>query len=360
GNIIGQNFLYMASRQVFTWQFGAIGWFIRRMGAYSIIAGTTDREALKMSRSILAAPEGKLAIYPEGEPTSGENDNLMPFQAGVAQIGFWGLEDARKNEPDADITVVQAFMKYTLRPEKDQILKDLDKSLSKIEKKLKLVPEHKHLLHRFLTVGRVLLERAEKEYNVTGNEGKDFDYRVGRVRHAMLDQIADRLNAPNYDYHDDAIMKWRRIFAYIEMLQLNLPELNLPKVPREVVKWAHKESIKVFDFIVIKRDYILEYPSGERLYEWLDRYESYLFNKTPRALGGVPSHLPRTAHVFFAKPFQLSEYFPADKKERRKAVDQFTIDMRKQMQELLNQSKGLSQPLFSADEVKEVAAKIKR
>lgn len=357
--IVGEPFYYMASRQVFNWQGGVMGFLIRRLGAFSVIAGIPDRESLKMAREILSRPNGKLVIFPEGEPTSGENDNLMPFQPGVAQLGFWGLDEARQKDPAADIEVVYCFMKYVIDVPRETILADLENSLSRLEKRLGLAKNNKHILHRFLTVGRVLLENGEKEYKITPPPEADFDYRVGRLRHAMLDGIAERLGINPYHPQDDAITKWRKIFAIIELLELNYPDPKLPKVSKADVKWAHKEANLIFDFIVMKRDYILSYPSAERLYEWLDRFESFLYKKMPRALGGVPSHLPRRAHLLFAKPFPLSRYYTTDRKKRKEAVEKLTQNLRQEMESLLQKAQPLTPPLFSPEEIQKVREAIR-
>lgn len=360
GRLLGQSFKFMASRQVFNWQGGLIGWFIRRIGAYSVIAGVPDRDAMKLTRKILSTPEGKLVIFPEGEPTSGEVDTLMPFQPGVAQLGLWGLEDARKIDPTADIDVWYGFMKFVIISPKEKILVDLNKSLTRVEKKLGVAESNKdkHLLHRFLTVGRLLLEQAEKDFAVQVEVEKGFDYRIGRVRHAMLDQLATKLQAANFDKNEDAIRKWRRLFALVELHQLQYPDPKLPKLDKKTIKEAHRDAVFIFDFIVMKRDYILDNPTPERLYEWLDRYESYLFKKIPRALGGVPSHLPRRAHILFGKPYKMSEVLTADRKDRRAAVDNFTNRLRDDMQKLLDEAQSLTQPLFSSAEVLAVKSKI--
>ena len=96
GKLMGTRFRYMASRQVFDWSWGLVGKVISQLGAFSVIAGINDRDSFKAARSVLAEPGGKLVLFPEGEPTSGENDSLMPFQPGIAQLGFWAMDDARK------------------------------------------------------------------------------------------------------------------------------------------------------------------------------------------------------------------------------------------------------------------------
>lgn len=350
-NIIGARFKYMASRQVFDWGMGAVGKAISNIGAFSVIAGINDKESLKTARAALAEKSGKLVLFPEGEPTSGENDNLMPFQEGIAALSFWAMDDARKIDPNADITILPGFIKYVIDARTEVILDDLDHSLKKIESKYNISPGNKNILRRFLTIGKYLLLEAEEMYNIKDAESNDFDYRIGRVRHAILDRIADDLRPVNYDYKADAIHKLRNIFALIEMLSIGYPDPKLPKLNNQQLEHYKKESIKAFDFIVMKRDYILSYPSPERLYEWMDRYESYVFGTKPRALGGVPSHLSRKAYITLANHFPLSEYFFDYKKKKKETVSAMLTRLRGDLQKMLDSSQKLSQPLFKPYDV---------
>lgn len=345
-NIMGTRFRYMASRQVFDWGFGLIGKVISRIGAFSVIAGINDRESLKTARSTLAEPGGKLVLFPEGEPTSGENDSLMPFQEGVAALSFWALEDAKKLDPNADIVILPSFIRYIIDAKKEEILADLDSSLKRLEKKYAINPGNKNILRRFMTVGKYMLLEAEETYNIKEAESHDFDFRIGRVRHEILNRLADKLKPTNFNYEADAIQKLRVLFAWIEMISIGYPDPRLPKLSKEELEYAKREAIKAFDFIVIKRDYLLSRPTPERFYEWLARYESYVFGETPRALGGVASHLPRKAYVFFAKPYKLSEFYANYKKAKKETIQNMLIRLRQELQQLLDETLDMSQPLF--------------
>ena len=353
GNIMGARFKYMASRQVFDWTFGLTGKVISNLGAYSIIAGINDREALKTSRAVLAEPSGKLVLFPEGEPTSGENDSLMPFQSGVAQIPFWALDDARKQDPDADITILSGFMKYIIKGPPRETEQEIINYLAVLERKIGVNPGKRNLLRRFLHFGKVLLEQAEKEYNIPMASEKDFEYRIGRVRHAILDGVAEKMKLKTYDKNADAIMKLRALWAVVEMLMIEYPDEKLPKLTDKELDWAHRELVKAFDLIVIKKEYLVSYPTPERFFEWLTRFESYVLGKKPRALGGEPSHLPRRAVVTFAKPFKLSEYYPKglDKAGKKKALADILERLRADMQRQLDLSKNLTTPIVEPYDV---------
>lgn len=340
---MGARFNFMASRQVFEWGYGLVGKFIQNIGVYSVVPGTSDRESLKMSRKILARPRGKLVLYPEGEPTSGENDNLMPFQAGVGQLGYWALEDLRKTEPEGDIKILCSFVKYVMSGTDASIKAELHASLKKIERRFRIDPGNKNLLRRFLTVGRVILEEAEGRYRVPMASKEDFDYRVGRVRHAILDQVAERLNVHNYNIREDAIFKLRQLLSVLEMVALGMKDPRVPDIDQKTYDWAMTECMKVYGFIAISTGYLVSRPTPERFFEWLARYENYVFGSTkPRA---------RKAHVFFAEPFSLADTYADYKSNKRRGVEKLTARIKGLTQDLLDKSLELSQPLVRPGDI---------
>ncbi len=346
-NVMGARFRYMAARHIFEWAGGTMGRLFQGLGAFSVIAGTADRESIKMARATLSEKDGKLVLFPEGEPTSGENDVLLPFQPGVAQLGFWGMEDAVKNDEDADILILPAFVKYVISNDRETVRKDLESSIRVLAKKLKIDPGEKNLLRQFLSVGRCLLEKEEAAYSIPMASRNDWDYRIGRIRHAILDGVADRLKIHGYDTRADAIVKLRHLLSIIDMVTVGFQDPRLPQVAKPEIEWARKECLKAYDFVVMKRDYLTSYPTPERFYEFLGRYESRVY--------GTSKPRPRVAHVRFAKPFSIREYYDRYKSDKRKAVETLTARLREDMERLLAQSADLSKPLVTPNEIGEPA-----
>ena len=337
-NVMGSRFRFMASRQVFDQTYGFVGRLIQGLGAFSVVAGAPDRDAVRTARQTLAEPKGKLVLYPEGEPTSGENDNLLPFQPGIAQLGFWGLEDARKQEVDADITVLPGFVKYIYTGTEARVRADLTSAIGRIESHYGADPGTRNLLRRFLAVGRLLLEEAEARYHVPLASRRDYDYRVGRVRHTILDGVADRLSVPNYDLKADAISKLRRLLSVIELHHLGeAGRGGLPPVSASVLEWAETECKKAYDFIVVKPEYLISRPTAERFYEWLTRFETHVF--------GSSESRPRRAVVTFAPHFLLSEYYGRYKSDRRTGISDLLDRLRQDLQGLLEHSTELTMPM---------------
>lgn len=343
-NKMGARFHYMAARGVFDWGYGMVGRFIQGIGAFSVLPGIADRESLRQSRAILHQPEGKLTVFPEGEPTSGENDNLMPFQSGLIQLGFWALEDVRKEDPNADIKILPAYVKYIYQGTDPGIKAELHASLRRLEEKLKIDPGNRNLLRRFLYIGRVLLERAEPEYRVPPASSRDYDYRLGRLRHAILDQINERFRFPSYDSKADAIQKLRFLMAQLEVIEVGVAEATrLPKLSAADLAWAKRECLKAYSFIAAQPAYLVERPTAERFFEWLSRYENFVFHESkPRR---------RNAHVFFAPVISLGANYEDYRRNKRKVVEQLTVKLRESIQAQLKVALELSQPIVRPGDI---------
>ena len=166
--VMGSRFHFMGSRRVFDFGLGLVGKVLQSLGGFSVIPGIADREAMRMTRSILATPRGKLVLFPEGEPMSGENDTLMPFQSGIVKLGMAGLEDALKRDADADITVLPGFVKYVIDAPRDVIKTELRESLRAVETRLDIAPaktgrEHK-LIRRFLRRSLAFAENCVRKF----------------------------------------------------------------------------------------------------------------------------------------------------------------------------------------------------
>ena len=350
-NLMGSRFKFMATRRAFDFFLGNLGKLYQSLGAFSIMPGVADKESMRTARNILAEPKGKLVLFPEGEPMCGENDNLMPLQAGIVKLSISALEDALKKDSSADITILPGFIKYTINAPMSTIIDDLHRSIHRIETRLKVDAGERNLLRRFLMIGRILLEKIETDYKIEIPPDADYNYRTGKARHTILDNVAKVMNLEGYNYSADAIHKLRHLTSIIELIEIRYPNPKLPKLSAKELVWANKECVKAYDMIVIKRDYLLSRPTPERFYEYLNRYESLVLGKTPHALGGEPSHLPRIAHVYFAKPFQLSEYYKQYKENKQAALESLLERLRNDMQRLLNNTTHLTRTIVEPFDV---------
>ncbi len=107
-----QYFFYVVSYHLFKVS-RVTGWWIRRMGGYSILREGADREAIRTTGTLLAEGSRPIVIFPEGTWFR-QNDRLGPLQEGLTlmtrqavkqsdrpivvhpvAIKYWALEDPR-------------------------------------------------------------------------------------------------------------------------------------------------------------------------------------------------------------------------------------------------------------------------
>lgn len=353
--VMGSRFNFMATRRAFDFAFGIVGKLFQSVGVYSIIPGMADRESMRMTRAILAKPKGKLILFPEGEPMCGENDSLMPMQSGIMKLGFAALQDAKKKDKNANLMILPGFIRYVIKASPEEVMENLTRSIHRIENHLGAKPGHRNLLRQFLMVGRLLIEKFEKKYDIECPQDKleDFDHRIGRIRHRILDNVWRVLETPGYDKDSDAIIKLRHLSAHVEMAHIGMKFPGAKKISKSSLDECEKELVTAYDFIVIKKDYLISRPTPERFYEWLARFESIVLGKTPRALGGEPSPLPRKAYVFFAKPFGLGDFYDDYKVNKQATVDKLIERLRMDIQAMLDDSMSLTYDLVPAGDIGE-------
>ncbi|HMZ60474.1 MAG TPA: 1-acyl-sn-glycerol-3-phosphate acyltransferase [Leptospiraceae bacterium] len=340
-NAMGSRFHYMASRIVFDWGFGFVGELIKRIGAFSVLSGGADREALKTARSVLSSDSGKLVIYPEGM-NGMENDNMLPFQPGAVQIGFWAYEDLKKKNSNEDIQILPAFVKYVLTSGREKLLKEITKSIGRIEDKLGIKAGERNLLRRFLFAGRVVLETAEKEYGIVPSADQDMKYRIGHVRHAALNKAAQDMGL-SFDENADAIAKIREVFTALESFETGFHDAKRKEIDKEKIPEIKKHLERAYTFIVIKPDYLISRPTAERFMEWIYRFESLLFGKTELR--------PRKAILSFAPLISFADYYADYKQDKKKTVEKVTQFLRSQIEDMMHKSIPLSEPIVTPFDV---------
>jgi len=157
------SFHYVACRETFDMAGGLWGKVIQRLGAYSVVRGTSDRESFRATRSILSSPAGKVVIFPEGEVHS-QNDTLLPFHSGVVQLAFWAMEDLRKaGEADGSVGLLPVAVRYRFAQD---MRHPIERSLQRLERTLNLPSvSTKSASDRYLrlrTVGIAILETLEQ------------------------------------------------------------------------------------------------------------------------------------------------------------------------------------------------------
>jgi hypothetical protein len=90
---IHAHFIY--DRGIPLWAGKGVGWYYSQMGCTPIRRGRVDLVGLRSIRHLFALGRFPMAAAPEGA-TNGHNEIMSPIEPGIAQFGFWCIEDLLK------------------------------------------------------------------------------------------------------------------------------------------------------------------------------------------------------------------------------------------------------------------------
>ena len=329
----GERFRYLAARETFdrlTWGKWR-GFFMARLGAYSVARGAVDRDSFRLTREMLTKAEQKLVIFGEGV-ISHQNETIMPFQSGIVQFGFWALHDMEKAGNLKPLYLVPVGLKYIY---KKDMWREIEQALTNLEHCV--LSAHTdpptELCDRVKHVGARLLMTLAKKYHLHLSEESSLNERIELMREHILSQIENFMAiVPQPDWHP-----LRRVRA----IQKQIDEVTYRDVDEmtEYEKVIHKQRIDRFlqfftdlrcivNSIAIYEGYIGEHPSQERFLEVITRLEVEVFGRS-KVKG------PLDAFVRIGTPKNLLDIYEAYKKEKRQTTQQITLELETEVQNIV-------------------------
>ena len=106
---IHSHFIY--DRGIPLWAGKRQGWLYSRLGGTPIHRGKVDRIGLRSARNLFANGSLPMTVAPEGA-TNGHNEIVSPLEPGVAQLGFWCVEDLLKAGRCEQVFIVPIGIQY--------------------------------------------------------------------------------------------------------------------------------------------------------------------------------------------------------------------------------------------------------
>lgn len=333
----GEPFNYLAAREVLE---GAKGWCMNRVGTYSVIRGVPDRESLRTTRRLLADLDRKVVIFPEGEIYE-HNDMLLAFQSGVAQIGFWVLDDLEKQGRPPVMPLVPVAIKYRCcdspRLAIENSLRDLERALG-----LSAVPTLSSY-QRLRRVGDRVLASLERDAGLASAEGGDLNERIVAVRQEVLQRVARRIGAtvkPDEPPAEQLHLLFHQLKSRVGMLPEEHHEYDERLYRKRV-----QEALPLFDdlhrlqnFIAVTGDYVAAETTGERFLDVLGRLEKEVF-------GRIRHTVSREARIRIASPIRLEERYSDYRRNKRQVVAEVTRQLENTIRDLLRELSATATPL---------------
>lgn len=316
---------FVAAREVFDWEHGFRGWVLRRVGAYSIIRGTADRESFMTSKKILTEGLHRLIIFIEGEISRG-TDTLIPFESGVIQLAFWAQESLMKEATKAQkkgdeeqsappIYLAPLAIKYFYRPGSET---QQEIALTNLEQAVGIPTEPgKSTYQRVRDIGLKVLEVQEALHNLVPLTDVPLTQRVEAIKHRMLKKMElflDLKPAPDAT----TLNRLREIrntmdhliHSYENPEELTDYEKRMVEHLRVALSEFYADLDRVVYFLTYNENYLLENQTPERFIDAIRRLEREVYGKPKLTYR-------RVAHVKVGDPINLQEKFPEYEQDKK-------------------------------------------
>lgn len=335
---IGQLFHYIVAREAFE---GLMGWFIQRLGCYSIRRGVGDRTSISQTLNLLKQPSCRLVIFPEGG-CSYQNDTIMPFRSGAIQLPMSALAQmAKKVKPSEqipDMFVVPVSLKYRYRQPMRQVI---ETTLSRLEERLgiasesaKAIAPKEHNYQRLRRVGNQVILKLEQEAGLGSEDELNWNQRIDRLKQIFVKKcemalgLEPAVTIPMRErvYKVQAVLDDTEPTEGEKAVKIDL--LGPERLTRDEVYW---DTVRLLNFDAIYDGYVAESPTPERFLDTLTRLEREVFHQEhaqPKA--------PRKACFYIGDPINLKDYLDDYQRDRTATIDQISKNLRTTMQHNLD------------------------
>lgn len=318
---LGQRFYYLVAQEAFR---GLQRWFLPKIGAYSIRRGLGDRASIAQTLKLLAEPDCRLVIFPEGG-CSFQNDTVMPFRPGGVQLALQSLNRwAKQGQALPDLYAVPIALKYFYT---DDPLPIVETTLRGLEQRLQVPVQTRNWYERLRAVAEQVLVRLEQEYQVHTAEvaAMDWNQRIARLKTLILQRCEQELGlepAPHEPVRE-------RVYQIQYLLETEAQPLkaNSTWTPTAI----HKATVRLLNFDAIYDGYVAAHPTPERFLDTLIRLEREVF-----AIEQPPPKGHRRVVLRVGQPLNLKDHFPAYRRQRGETAAQLTTELQQRVQELLD------------------------
>ena len=382
---IHAHFIY--DRGIPLWAGAWVGWLYSQIGGTPIYRGKLDRVGLRSARDLFVNGSLPIAAAPEGA-TNGHNEIVSPLEPGIAQMGFWCVEDLLKAGRSEQVFIVPVGIQYRYveapwKPlEKllselevasglpvneesrspDVLIQDSDEAKNALYRRLYRLGEHLLSLmeefyikfyHQTLPTASIKVLSADtataEESFQPGSLPSDSDQEFRARMHALLNtalQVAEQYFG--LQPKGSLIDRCRRLeqagwdLIYREDIK-NIEALS--PVERGLAdRIAEEASLKIWhmrlveSFVAVTGKYVLEKPTVERFAETT----LLIWDMIARIKGDNPFRRPRLGkqwvQMTVGQPISVSDRWEAYQSNRRSAklaVTELTHDLQIALEEMI-------------------------
>ena len=328
---ISQPFYYLAARETFDrGRFSGIRSFLmQRLGVYSIVRGTVDRNAFRTTRQLLTEGKWPLVIFGEGEISS-QNDTVLRFERGIIQLCFWAIDDMKKGNIDKPLYVVPLGIKYHYTQDMWDVI---DAALTALERHIlpsaARTPIERY--QRLRRIGIAVLSTLADEYQFKVEPTASLNEQIQGLKEQILSH-AEKVMGIHSD--NDVLTRVRALKnivdaeVYKDVDEMTEYERKIHEEHLQKFQLFYPDLNRLINFIAISDGYVAEEHSPERYLEVIFRLEKEVF-------GTAKMRGPRVASIHAGEPKNLLDHYDTYKTQKRETVEQITIELETEIQNLI-------------------------
>ncbi len=186
----GRRFLFMMNREAFDEGFGTAGWWLQRLGAFSVERGGKSEGAKRYAIELVKRGQEVLVIFPEGEIFY-LNDLVQPFKSGAVDIGMKAVVESQITQDDWTAFLIPFIQMGSWQPnylDLDPSQERLAETVLKLEHEIYQTQRPRQLANRgvFLRVGEPI---------DLGCFVSAYFKDAQSVRHGVAEQLRDQIQA---------------------------------------------------------------------------------------------------------------------------------------------------------------------
>ncbi|HLO51706.1 MAG TPA: 1-acyl-sn-glycerol-3-phosphate acyltransferase [Kamptonema sp.] len=365
---IHSHFIY--DRGIPLWAGSSVGWLYSKLGGTPIIRGKIDRIGLRSARELFANSTFPISAAPEGA-TNGHNEIVSPLEPGIAQMGFWCVEDLYKAGRTEQVFIVPIGIQYRyVQPPwepLEHLLTQLEVDCGIIKTSQLNVEnsanspnstfnsQHK-LYERLMNLGGHLLAMMEEFYGrfyhqtlpqntpaltsfpipeaTTDSANEVLMQRLHQLLNISLEVAEQYFNLKPKGTLIDRCRRleqagWEYIYRedIKDIATLSPLEMGLAERIAEEAKLRMWHMRLVESFVAVTGKYVQEKPTAERFAETT----LLLWDVVTRIKGGSPFSRPQLGKqrvkMTVGQPISVSERWDGYQASRRLAVAELTQDL---------------------------------
>ncbi|MGC8644572.1 MAG: lysophospholipid acyltransferase family protein [Isosphaeraceae bacterium] len=321
-----RRFLFMMNREAFDEGHGVAGWWLQRLGAFSVERGGQNEEAKRFAIEVVKRGQEVLVIFPEGEIYY-LNDLVQPFKSGVVDIGMQAVVEARRTQPNWTAYLVPMAIKYRYRQPIRPLLEQRTRSM---EQRLFQRISGGSLPRRLALIVAELLHRQELIHRLKPDPDRlaELSERVQEVRQAVLAEMEGHYPGLPVGSQAQTMDRTWRLSSFLRNLprqSRNYSDLGRARLRNDLAALKRVAQMGSWQPHYVDLD-----PSQERLAEMVLKLEREVYGTNrPRQLA------KRDVFLRIGDPINLGRFVPSYLEDPQAVRHQAAEQLRDVIQNLI-------------------------